>query len=98
MVTDDIALPFGKLRTRAKGSDAGHNGLRNIDLLTGDNDYARLRFGIGNEYHNGRQVEYVLSRFNEDEFKQLPQYIDKACEIILAFIAIGIDRTMNAYN
>ncbi|MCH8232857.1 MAG: aminoacyl-tRNA hydrolase [Bacteroidetes bacterium] len=98
VVTDDIALPFGKLRTRAKGSDAGHNGLRNIDLLTGDNDYARLRFGIGNEYHNGRQVEYVLSRFNEDEFKQLPQYIDKACEIILAFIAIGIDRTMNAYN
>ncbi len=98
VVTDDIALPFGKLRMRAKGSDAGHNGLRNIDLLTGGNDYARMRFGIGGEFHKGRQVEYVLSRFTDDEFKALPAQIEKACEIILSFISIGIERTMNTYN
>lgn len=98
VVTDDTALPFGKLRMRAKGSDAGHNGLRNIDLLTGDNEYARLRFGVGNEFHKGRQVDYVLSRFADDEFKALPAHIEKACKMILSFTALGTARTMNLYN
>jgi len=98
VVTDDLALPFGKLRMRAKGSDAGHNGLRNIDQILCNNNYARLRFGIGNRFVKDQQVDYVLSKFSEEEFHQLPEYIDKACDMILSLTSIGIERTMNLYN
>ena len=98
VVTDDIALPFGKLRLKPKGSDAGHNGLKNIVALTGGNDFPRLRFGIGNNFHRGHQVDYVLSRFSKKEFEELPSAIDKACEMILSFTTIGIERTMNQFN
>jgi len=98
VVTDDIALPFGKLRMRAKGSDAGHNGLKNIDLLTGGNDYPRLRFGIGNDYHKGQQVDYVLSRFNQKDIDELPLVLAKAVEMVLSYVSIGISRTMNLHN
>ncbi len=98
VVTDDIALPFGKLRMRARGSAAGHNGLQNIIDLTGGQDFARLRFGIGNNFSRGQQVDYVLSRFSPEEFDSLPPLLDKACEMILAFCTIGIDRAMNQYN
>ena len=98
VVVDDIALPFGNLRMRAKGSDAGHNGMKNIEQLTGGNNYPRLRFGIGNDFHSGQQVDYVLSRFSQEQFDALPKKMDKAIEMILSFCSIGISRTMNQFN
>ena len=98
VVVDDIALPFGNLRLRAKGSDAGHNGMKNIEQLTGGNNYPRLRFGIGNDFMPGQQVDYVLSRFSQEQFDVLPEKMDKAVEMILSFCTIGISRTMNQYN
>jgi peptidyl-tRNA hydrolase, PTH1 family len=98
VVVDDIALPLTSLRMRAKGSDAGHNGMKSIEQLTGGNNYPRLRFGIGNNFHSGQQVDYVLSQFTREEFAQLPPIMDKAVEMILSFCTIGINRTMNQYN
>ncbi len=98
VVTDDLALPFGKLRLKPKGSDGGHNGLKNIQELCGGSKYPRLRFGVGNDFHKGQQVNYVLSKWSEEEFEQLPERIDVCCEIIKAFGTIGLDRTMNQFN
>lgn len=98
VITDDIALPFGNLRMRAKGSAAGHNGLKNIEELTGGSNYARLKFGIGNDFHTGQQVDYVLSNFTQEQFDILPEKMDKAIEMIKGFGTIGITRTMNQYN
>ncbi len=98
VVTDDIALPFGKLRMRHKGSNAGHNGLKSIESVVGGNVYPRLKCGIGDNFHKGQQVDYVLSRFSHEEFKDLPEMLDKACDMILAFGSIGIERTMSQYN
>ena len=98
VITDDIALPLGKLRLRAKGSPAGHNGLKNIEAVLGTNAYPRLRFGIGDDFHKGGQVDYVLSRFQPQEFEQLPELMQRANEMVLSFCTIGIDRTMNQFN
>ncbi|MGE0589147.1 MAG: aminoacyl-tRNA hydrolase [Cyclobacteriaceae bacterium] len=98
VVVDDLALPFGTLRLRAKGSSAGHNGLTNIEELTGGQNYPRLRFGIGNEFSRGQQVDYVLSNFSQDEINALPALMDKAEQTILSFCTIGIERTMNVHN
>lgn len=98
VIVDDIALPFGNLRMRAKGSAAGHNGLKNIEELTAGNNYARLKFGIGSDFHPGQQVDYVLSNFSQQEFDELPEKMDKAIEMIKGFGTIGITRTMNEYN
>lgn len=98
VITDDIALPFGKLRMRAKGSHAGHNGLKSIEAVVGGNGYPRLRFGIGDEFHKGRQVDYVLSNFSSDEISALPERMDKAIDMILSFCSTGIERTMNQFN
>jgi PTH1 family peptidyl-tRNA hydrolase len=98
VVVDDIALPFGKLRLRPKGSAAGHNGLKNIEALIGGGNYARLRFGVGDEFHKGQQVDYVLSNFTSEELEVLPPLMDKAGEMILSFGTIGIDKTMSLYN
>ncbi|WP_017732945.1 aminoacyl-tRNA hydrolase [Nafulsella turpanensis] len=98
VIVDDLALPFGKLRLRAKGSSAGHNGLRNIEAVCGGPNYARLRFGIGDDFHKGQQVDYVLSNFSREEMDQLPEHMDKAIEMILGFSTIGIQRTMSQYN
>jgi PTH1 family peptidyl-tRNA hydrolase len=98
VVVDEIALPFGSLRMRTKGSAAGHNGLKNIEQTLGTQDYARLRFGIGSEFAKGQQVDYVLGNFTQDEFKALPQHMDRAIEMILSFCTIGPERTMNFYN
>lgn len=98
VIADDIALPFGKLRMRAKGSAAGHNGLKNIEELTGGQDYARLKCGIGNDFRQGQQVDYVLSNFSKQEFEELPFVMDKAIDMIRGFTTIGIIRTMNEYN
>jgi PTH1 family peptidyl-tRNA hydrolase len=98
IITDDIALPFGKLRMKAKGSSAGHNGLKDIEQNLGGNDYPRLKFGVGDDFSRGRQVDYVLSNFNTDEMSQLPERMDKANDMILSFCSIGIERTMNFFN
>jgi len=98
VVTDDIALPFGKLRMRQKGSNAGHNGLGNIEQVLGDNNYPRLRFGVGNDFGRGQQVDYVLSNFDQEQLDQLVPLLDKCCDMILSFATIGIGRTMTAFN
>ena len=98
VVVDDIALPFGTLRVRAKGGAGGHNGLENINQVLGRNDYARLRFGIGDSFHKGYQVDYVLGEWTKVEQKELPFKIDDAIEIIKSFGTIGVERTMNFHN
>ncbi len=98
VVVDELALPFGSLRIRGKGSAAGHNGLKNIEELLGGQDYPRLRFGIGDNFSKGQQVDYVLSNFTRKELDELPFIMDKSIEAILSFCTIGIERTMNTYN
>ncbi len=98
VIVDDIALPFGALRLRGKGSSAGHNGLTNIEQVLGGQDYARLRFGIGKDFPKGYQADYVLSNFRQEEYEQLPELMDKAIEMILGFCTIGLERTMSLYN
>jgi PTH1 family peptidyl-tRNA hydrolase len=98
VVTDDLALPFGKLRLRPKGSDGGHNGLKNINQMLNSQEYARLRFGIGNEFAQGKQVNYVLDAFDENEQKTLQERIDLATEFIKSFCTAGLQRTMNDFN
>ena len=98
VIVDDIALPFGSLRLRSKGSSAGHNGLNNIELVLGGQDYSRLRMGIGNNFSKGQQVDFVLSPFEKEEFDTLPGIMDNAIEMILSFCTIGVERTMNFYN
>ncbi len=98
VITDDIALPFGKLRLKGKGSDGGHNGLKNIIELINTQQFPRLRFGIGNEFSKGKQVNYVLGEWNAEEQEQLPERIDKCIEIIKSFTTIGLSRTMSLYN
>ena len=98
VVVDDIALPFGTLRLRTKGSAAGHNGLKNIELLLGGQEYSRLRMGIGSNFSKGQQVDFVLSRFEQEEFEALPGVMDNAIETILSFCTIGVERTMNFFN
>jgi PTH1 family peptidyl-tRNA hydrolase len=98
VLVDDIALPFGALRLKPRGSAAGHNGLGNIEATLGDQAYARLRFGIGNDYPKGQQVDYVLSNFSPEEFDALLPRIDRSIEIIKSFCTAGIERTMNSFN
>jgi PTH1 family peptidyl-tRNA hydrolase len=98
VILDDIALPFGSLRLRPKGSSAGHNGLKNIELVLSGQDYARLRFGVGNAFGKGHQVDYVLSNFSKDEFNHLPDLMIKANEMVLSFCTQGVERTMSQYN
>jgi PTH1 family peptidyl-tRNA hydrolase len=98
VITDDIALPYGSLRIRVKGSSAGHNGLKNIEEMTGGADYSRLKFGVDNDFHKGQQVDYVLSNFSHEQQKSLIQHIDKACDMILSFASIGAQRTMGQFN
>ncbi len=98
VVVDDLALPFGSLRLKPKGSDAGHNGLKHIQQILGTTQYNRLRFGIGSEYPPGWQVDFVLSPFTEEEQKLLPERIEKAEEIIKSFCLAGVQITMNQFN
>ncbi|WP_028980062.1 aminoacyl-tRNA hydrolase [Sporocytophaga myxococcoides] len=98
VITDDIALPYGTLRMRSKGSNGGHNGLGNIQQVLGSEVYPRLRFGVGSEFSKGRQVDYVLGKFSSKEFDELPIFMDKAIDGILAFCTIGIERAMNTVN
>ncbi|WP_290199571.1 aminoacyl-tRNA hydrolase, partial [uncultured Muribaculum sp.] len=94
VLVDDIALPFGAIRIKPNGSDAGHNGLKNIAQMLGTPAYPRLRFGIGNDFPRGCQVDYVLGHFTLDQRQQLPARVDVACEAIKAFCLSGIDFAM----
>ena len=98
IIVDDLALPFGTIRIKKKGSDAGHNGLIDIIGTLGHHNFNRMRFGIGNEFHQGGQVNYVLGQWAENELKLLPERLDKMCDAIKSFVTIGIDRTMNYFN
>ena len=100
VVVDDLDLPFGTLRLRARGGDAGHNGLAHINAILGTSGYARLRFGIGIEdrIYPGGQVNYVLGQWTEEQKELLPERIEQAGEIVKAFGVIGVERAMNEYN
>ncbi|MCX4278849.1 MULTISPECIES: aminoacyl-tRNA hydrolase [Muribaculum] len=98
VLVDDIALPFGAIRIKPNGSDAGHNGLKNIAQMLGTPAYPRLRFGIGNDFPRGCQVDYVLGHFTLDQRQQLPARVDVACEAIKAFCLSGIDFAMCNFN
>ena len=98
VIVDDLALPTGTLRLKPKGSDGGHNGLRNIADVLGTQNFARLRFGIGNEFPRGGQVDYVLSGFTEEEWKILPERLDRAGEMVKSFCLAGIAITMKQFN
>ena len=98
VLVDDVALPFGAIRIRAKGADAGHNGLKNINFTLGHQNYPRLRFGIGNDYPKGAQAHYVLSPWSDEEKQQLCERIELAVEAVKSFGTIGIANTMNEYN
>jgi PTH1 family peptidyl-tRNA hydrolase len=97
VISDDVALPLGDFRLKASGSNGGHNGLGHIQQLIGQN-YARLRMGIGNDYAQGQQIDWVLGRFSDDELNELQPSIDTAVEIVKSFVLAGIDVTMNQYN
>jgi len=98
IIVDDIALPFGTIRIKPSGSDAGHNGLKNIAQMLGTNAYPRLRFGIGNDFPRGCQIDYVLGHFTLDQRQQLPTRVDIAVDAIKEFCLAGIQRAMNTYN
>lgn len=98
VIVDDLALPLGAIRVRAKGSDGGHNGLKNINEILGNGNYARLRFGIGAGFAKGHQVDYVLGEWTEAEGKMLPLLIDHCIEAIRSFGTAGIEHTMNRFN
>lgn len=98
VITDDLALPFGTLRLKPKGSDGGHNGLKNIQDLLQTTNYPRLRVGIGSEFNKGKQVDYVLGKFNDNEQKELPKILDAGTQAILSFVFHGINSTMNLFN
>ena len=98
VISDDIALPFGTLRMRTKGSSGGHNGLKNISELLGREDYARIRFGIGGNFARGQQIDYVLGTWTDEERKLLPERLKVFGDAVLSFAAIGAERTMNLFN
>ena len=98
IITDDLNLSFGAIRIKAKGSDGGHNGLKNIQLLLNTTEYPRFRFGISDAFKKGKQVDYVLGEWGEDETKLLPERLEKAKEIIQSFALAGLQTTMNTFN
>ena len=98
ILVDDLALPFGTLRLKPKGSNAGHNGLNHIETTLGTQHYSRLRFGIGSDFAQGAQLDYVLGAFTEDQEKLLPERIDLAADIVKTFCLEGVNNAMNQYN
>ncbi len=98
VIVDDLALPFGTIRLRSKGSDGGHNGLTSIIDILGTTDFARLRFGIGGEFAYGMQIDYVLGKWTKAEYEVMPDKIKTCHEIIRSFGTIGVDKTMSTYN
>ncbi|MDE6654394.1 MAG: aminoacyl-tRNA hydrolase [Muribaculaceae bacterium] len=98
IIVDDLALPFGAIRIKPSGSDAGHNGLKNIAQMLGTTNYPRLRFGIGNDYPRGMQIDYVLGQFSVDQRQKLPIRIDKAVEAISDCVLSGVQDAMCRFN
>ena len=98
VIVDDIALPFGAIRIKERGSDAGHNGLKNIAQMTGTTNYARLRFGIGNDFPRGCQIDYVLGPFTAEQRAMLPERVKVACEAIAEYVLAGPQNAMCKYN
>jgi len=98
IVVDDIALPFGTLRLKPKGSGAGHNGLKNIQEVLGHSDYARLRFGLGDDFKRGQQIAYVLGKWTSEQSKALPERCELAGEMIKSFCMTGLELTMTQFN
>lgn len=98
VITDDLNLEFGTLRLKTKGSDGGHNGLKDIQAQLNTTKYNRFRFGISDQFSKGRQVDYVLGEWTEEEEAAIPERLEKGCEIITSFASAGINNTMNAYN
>ena len=98
VVCDDLALPVGTLRMRKKGSDGGHNGLKSVIESVGSSDFCRLRFGIGNDFSKGHQIDFVIGEWKKEEIDEMQPRIATAAEIIKSFVAIGPDLTMNQFN
>ena len=98
IITDDINLNFGTIRLKTKGSDGGHNGLKDIQLLLQTAQYNRYRFGVGSDFSKGRQVEYVLGNWSVDEQEQMPERMRKSEELITSFVLSGVKITMNNFN
>ena len=98
VVTDDISLPLGVLRLREKGSDGGHNGLKDVQAVLGGSNYPRLRFGVGDDFARGKQSEYVLDNFLDEDYTTINNRVAMAVEMIQAFATIGIGRTMSDFN
>lgn len=98
VLVDELALPLGKIRMGPKGSDGGHNGLKNIQEVLGTGEYPRLRFGISNTFSKGKQVDFVLGKWTDEEKPIIKERIDVAIEAIKSFTFIGLERTMNVFN
>lgn len=98
VLVDELAFPFGQIRIHPKGSDGGHNGLKDIQATLGTQNYARLRFGIANMFSKGKQVDYVLGKWNEEERKTLDERIKLASDAVKSFVFAGLQHTMNFYN
>lgn len=98
VVVDDLSLPFGQLRMKPSGSEGGHNGLKHITSVLGTQQYARLRFGIGNDFPRGGQIDYVLGPFPPEQLALMDERLDMACEMVRSFALSGIQFTMNHYN
>ena len=98
VLVDDLALPYGTLRLRGNGSDAGHNGLKNINEVMLTQNYPRLRFGIGNDFPKGRQIEFVLGKWDDSESKLFPELLSKCVEACECFVLQGLPKAMNIYN
>jgi PTH1 family peptidyl-tRNA hydrolase len=98
VITDDLNLAFGTIRIKSKGSDGGHNGLKNIQLILNTSEYARFRFGISDEFKKGQQVDYVLGEWNETEKEKLPERFEVAKQIVESFALAGLNETMNSFN
>lgn len=98
VVVDDLAIPFGTLRLKGKGSDGGHNGLKNINALLGTQSYARIRFGLGNEFSRGGQIDFVIGKWSDEEQAALKDRINVAVDMIKSFVAVGLQLTMTQFN
>jgi|SRR6218665_424580 len=98
VITDDLNLSFGTIRIKGKGTDGGHNGLKNIQLLLNTSEYPRFRFGISDEFKKGQQVDYVLGEWNDDEKSKLPERYEVAKQIVESFALAGLNETMNSFN
>lgn len=98
VITDDLNISFGTIRIKTKGSDGGHNGLKNIQLLLNSTEYPRFRFGISDEFKKGRQVDYVLGEWNEEEKNALLERLEVSSKIITSFALSGLNNTMNEFN